>query len=175
MMVLYSQNAVLGREFSELRASVENNAATNLRNHNVLNRNINRIAMAPARRVAGAIAAEGPGNNLPPPANVVVGGGTLSPLPRTLYDLWVEYQTGIGGRKPARDFTARERGADKYRFYRRKHVWDIVVHLVNAGIQARVAIDRIYDHYGANKPVTRIIRDIMQDKRNGGLPQVLRV
>jgi hypothetical protein len=30
MMVNYSQNAVLGREFSELRASVENNAATNL-------------------------------------------------------------------------------------------------------------------------------------------------
>ena len=179
MMVLYSQNAILGREFSELRASVENNAATNLRNHNVLNRNINRIAMAPARRVAGAIAAAGPGNNLPPPVNppvnVVVGGGTLSPLPRTLYDLWVEYITGIGGRKPARDLTAQERGADKYRFYRRKQVWDIVVNLVNAGVQARVAIDRIYAHYGANKPVTRIIKEIMEDKRNGGLPLVLRV
>jgi hypothetical protein len=49
MMVLYSQNAILGREFSELRASVENNAATNLRNYNVPNRNINRIAMTPAR------------------------------------------------------------------------------------------------------------------------------
>ena len=178
MMILYSQNAILGREFSELRASVENNAATNLRNHNVLNRNINRIAMAPARLVAGAIAAApaGPGNNLPPPANVVVvGGGTLSPLPRTLYDLWVEYQTGIGGRKPAREFTAQERGADKYRFYRRKHVWDIVTNLVNAGVQARVAVDRIYSHYGANSSVTKIISDIMRDKRNGGLPQVLRI
>ena len=184
MMVLYSQNAILGREFSELRASVENNAATSLRSHNVLNRNINRIAMTPARRIAGPIAAgqhaapAGPGNNPQPagPANIlVVGGGTLSPLPRTLYDLWVEYQTGIGGRKAARDFTARERGADKYRFYRRKHVWDIITNLVNAGVQARVAVDRIYSHYGANKPVTRIIKDIMQDKRNGGLPQVLRV
>jgi hypothetical protein len=115
------------------------------------------------------------GNNNPGPANIVVSGGTLSPLPRTLYDLWVEYQTGIGGRKAARDFTARERGADKYRYYRRKHVWDIVVNLVNAGVQARVAVDRIYSHYGANKPVTRIIRDIMHDKRNGGLPLVLRV
>jgi hypothetical protein len=172
-----------------LRASVENNAATNLRNYNVLNRNINRIAMAPARRITGHVAAGknaapagqnvaplGPaGNNFQQagPANIVVGGGTLSPLPRTLYDLWVEYQTGIGGRKAARNFTARERRADKYRYYRRMHVWDIVANLVNAGFQARVVVDRIYGHYGANKPVTRIIKDIMQDKRNGGLPLVL--
>ena len=180
MMVLYSQNAVLGREFSELWASVENNAATSLRNYNVLNKNINRIAMAPARLAGPAAAGQpvatgGNNNQQQANANAVVGGGTLSPLPRTLYDLWVEFTTGIGGRKAARDFTARERGADKYRYYRRKHVWDIVTTLVNAGIQARVAVDRIYNHYGANKPVTRIIKDIMQDKRNGGLPQVLRV
>ena len=86
MIFLYSQNAILGCEFSELRASMENNAATNLRNHNVLNRNINRIAMTPARCIAGPIAAgqhvapTEPGNNLQP-ANVIVGGGTLSPLP----------------------------------------------------------------------------------------------
>jgi hypothetical protein len=107
MMVLNLQNAIWGRKFSELRASVENNAATNLQNYNVLNsRNINRIAMAPARQThyAGPVAAGqnaapagqnaaplGPaGNNNPGPANFVVGGGTLSPLPRTLYDLWVE-------------------------------------------------------------------------------------
>jgi hypothetical protein len=54
-------------------------------------------------------------------------------------------------------------------------VWDIVSNLVNAGIIARVAIDRIYNHYGANRSVTRIINDIMRDKKNGGLPQVLRV
>ena len=188
MQVLYSQNTILQRAFSELRASVENNAATNLRNHTVLNRNINRIATEPARRVAGggqAVAGGGqaaaannqqPAAAAPPVVNNYGGGGTLSPTPRTLYDLWVEYQTGIGGRKPARDFTAQERGLDKYRYYRRKHVWDIVVNLVNAGVQARVAIDRIYNHYGANRSVTKIIRDIMRDKRSaGGLPQALRV
>jgi hypothetical protein len=131
MMVLYSQNAVLGRKFSELRASVENNAATSLRNYKVLNTNINRIAMAPAW-LAGPAAAGQPvappgGNNNQQQANaniVVVGRGTLSPLPRMLYGLWVEFTTGIGGRKAARDFTARELGADQYRYYRRKHVWD---------------------------------------------------
>jgi hypothetical protein len=98
------------------------------------------------------------------------------PLPQTLYDLWLNTKLElVPGRKAARDFTARERGADKYRYYQRKHVWDIVANLVNAGVQARVAVDRIYSHYGANKPVTRIIKDTMQDKRNGGLPLVLRV
>ena len=178
MMVLYSQNAILGREFSELRASVENTAATALRNYNILNRNINRVAMAPARVLAGPAA---PGGQ---PATQAGGGNnqqqfaanvTLSPLPRTLYDLWVEYTTGIGGRKAARDFSTIERGRDKYRFYRRKHVWDIVSNLVNAGVNSRVAVDRIYNHYGANKSVTKVIKDIMADKRNGGLPQALRV
>jgi hypothetical protein len=77
----------------------------------------------------------------------------------------------VVGRLPA-ILRPQERGVDKYRYYRRKHVWDIVANLVNAGIQARVAVDRVYSHYGANKPVTRLIKDIMQDKRNGGLPQV---
>jgi hypothetical protein len=135
--------------------------------------------MAPVRVLAGPAAADQPGGNNNQQQQVapndIVGGGTLSPLPRTLYDLWVEYTSGIGGRKAARDFTARERGADKYRYYRRKHVWDIVSNLVNAGVLARVAVDRIYNHYGANKPVTRIIKDIMNDKRNGGLPQALRI
>jgi hypothetical protein len=139
--------------------------------------------MAPARVLAGPAApggqpaaqAGGNNNQQQVAANVVLGGGTLSPLPRTLYDLWVEYTTGIGGRKAARDFTALEQGRDKYRFYRRKHVWDIVSNLVNAGVNSRVAVDRIYSHYGANKSVTKVIKDIMADKRNGGLPQALRV
>ena len=39
---------------------------------------------------------------------------------RTLYDLWNEYVIGIGGRKPAREFTATDRGKLKYKYYRRK-------------------------------------------------------
>ena len=105
--------------------------------------------MEPAKQVAGGGQAAAANNQQPaavPMVNNYGGGGTLSLTPQTLYDLWVEYQTGIGERKPARDFTAQERGRDKYRFYRRKHVWDIVVNLVNAGVQVRVAIDRIYNH-----------------------------
>ena len=39
---------------------------------------------------------------------------TLSPKPRTLYDLWNEYQHGIGDQKAAKDFTAAERGQVTY-------------------------------------------------------------
>jgi hypothetical protein len=31
-------------------------------------------------------------------------------IPKTLHDLWNEYHFGIGGLKPAKDFTSAERG-----------------------------------------------------------------
>jgi hypothetical protein len=40
-------------------------------------------------------------------------GAELSARPNLLYDLWVEYDTGTGGRKPAREFTYHERGRVK--------------------------------------------------------------
>ena len=42
-------------------------------------------------------------HNLPP--------ATLSSIPKTLHDLWDEYQVGIGGRKASKDFTFHERGS----------------------------------------------------------------
>ena len=32
-----------------------------------------------------------------------------SQMPRTLFDLWTEYQYGIGGQKPAKDYSCRKR------------------------------------------------------------------
>ena len=37
------------------------------------------------------------------------GSATLSPHPRALLELWEEWMHGIGGRKPAREFTSAER------------------------------------------------------------------
>ena len=39
---------------------------------------------------------------------------TLSKCPKSLYVLWQEYEFGIGGRKPAKLFSAMERGKVKY-------------------------------------------------------------
>ncbi len=68
----------------------------------------------------------------------------LSPTPRTLHVLWQEYEFGIGGRKPARLFTPTDRGKVKFKYSRRKVVWDVIAARVRAGETAQVAIDRIY-------------------------------
>ena len=42
----------------------------------------------------------------------------LSKCPKTLNDLWAEYEFGVGGYKPAKLYTAQERGAVKDLYYR---------------------------------------------------------
>ena len=44
--------------------------------------------------------------------------------PRTLHDLWVEWEFGSPGKKAAKTFTSKERGAVKFIFYKRKFLWD---------------------------------------------------
>ena len=38
----------------------------------------------------------------------------LTKCPKTLYDLWKEYEFGFRGCKPANDWTAAEQGRDKF-------------------------------------------------------------
>ena len=38
---------------------------------------------------------------------------TLSPKPQNLFELWQEYEHGIGGRKPAKNFSQFKRGQVK--------------------------------------------------------------
>ena len=119
----------------------------------VVNRNVSLIARGPVQRVQGggvlpAIAPTiGPNNLIP----------QLSPHPRSLNDLWSEYMYGIGGQKPAKDFTHAERGADRHRYCRRKLVWDCVSGLVRAGYTAETAMTWIRQCYGHNQSVTNII------------------
>ena len=108
------------------------------------------------------------------------GAATMMDSPGNLYLIWTEYTTGIGGRKPVRLFTRRERGGNnKYKIYWRKFVYDIVKDYIRHGIDAQLAIDRIYDVYGRDKPVTHIMRAIQQDKKtyrqDGGRNPQLRI
>jgi hypothetical protein len=107
---------------------------------------------------------------------------TLSARPRDLHLLWLEYEFGIGGRKPARKFTAIKRGQVKFKYFRRKAVWDTINHMVRAGFTAQVAIDKIYK--GAQVPIdkicegygqltlTQIINRMRRDKIGGGHPEL---
>ena len=115
-----------------------------------------------------------PDNQAPPQAQVQLGAASLSPTPRDLYILWQEYQHGIGHRKAARLFTAYERGRVKHKYTRRKVIWDCVNRLVNSGLMANVAIDRIYQVYGRTSTVTQIINRMRVDRNNNNLPQLIR-
>ena len=124
---------------------------------NVLNRNVRRIAVLPARptgTVAGATQQQAAHPQQP---DLVC---ELSPHPQSLYSLWTEYMYGIGGRKPAKDFTLAERGRQRHKYCRRKIVWDLIGRLVRAGYTAESAITRIHQCYGHNESVTNLIDSV---------------
>jgi hypothetical protein len=72
-----------------------------------------------------------------------------------LYDLWTEYIHGIGGRKPASQFSHGERAKVKHKYFRRNIVWKMVLKMVNSGLTSDAAIDRIYVVYGAQMSTTK--------------------
>jgi hypothetical protein len=62
-------------------------------------------------------------------------------------------------------FSREERGRAKHKYHRRKVVWDCIAELVRAGFTSQVAIDRVYQVYGENTAVTRIINRMKQDRQ----------
>ena len=55
---------------------------------------------------------------------------TLSPHPRTLNDMWLEYEVGLGGREAAKDFTSAEMGRCKSKYCRRNVFWTKVNEMI---------------------------------------------
>ncbi len=82
---------------------------------------------------------------------------SLMPTPRNLHDLWCEYQHGVGGRKAARLFSHSERGKVKFKYCRRKVVWDVISRLVRGGHTADRAINLMYAVNGGSTSVTNRI------------------
>ena len=91
----------------------------------------------------------------------------LSKQPCDLYTLWREYQFGLHGQKPAKDYTTTERGANKCTYCRRKRFWSIVELMVRRGETCDTAIDRIYAAYGNTMSVTNILHALGNDSRDG--------
>ena len=59
----------------------------------------------------------------------------LGRCPKTLFVLWDEYINGIGGSKPAKEFTRRERGLkqNKFKYCNRLIVWKCMERLIIRG------------------------------------------
>ena len=182
LLGLYSQVEGLKRQLDDTRRDIENLRALTEARFDRIGRQVRRVALQPVARVVGNLSTrrrrtgsgdseeevnedeEGPGGGGQP--------ATLVKTPRTLDELWMEYNFGLGGRKPARLFTRHERGKCKYTYCRRRVVWQKVAELIRAGDTAQVAIDKIRLAYGESLPVTTIINRMMADRRRGGHPSL---
>ena len=175
--LLGSQVLHLRREFADLREEVNRGAHSNRAAFGRLSRSLNRVATSPALRLiratARAVAVDDPGEDSEeaPVAQRAV----LLARPKTLHLLWKEYMFGGPGRKPAKDFTPRERGAVKHMYCFRKPFWDKCLELVNSGCTATEACDRIYEAYGPRLPVSMILRKMRAHKRSGDWPGLVMV
>ena len=161
LRALQSQVLSIKNQIHEIDKRIQDDHLSTTRQMQSLNANIKRIGVSPARPIRATTA----------PLTTAA----LSPHPRTLYELWDEYTTGLGGRKPARECNAQERGKVKYKYYRRKKAWDLISSLTRSGLQHHVAIDRIYQVYGRKKSVTQIIKLIQADQKRKYIPPLLRI
>ena len=137
------------------------------RNFGMVNTNMRRIrasaAMHVGRTPAGVVVAVGGAGGRDDDNMLAVVAGlqnlartaavSLSPCPRTLYDLWTEFMLGLGRRKPTSQFTQVERDRVKHKYFRRNVIWKMVQQLVRMGLTSDSAIDRRYAAYGAHMSV----------------------
>ena len=100
---------------------------------------------------------------------------TLSKNPRSLHILWHEYEFGIAGKKPAKFYSNRDRGANRHTYTARGNFWDLVVKMVNRGRLANELIDVIYSYYGFQQSFrSSIIWQLQKERMEGtGYPQFL--
>ena len=172
LLAVHSSICSLRRAQLEVRELLDQHRAERNRLFHIVNSNIRRISMVPTRR---ANPAQNVVNNNPVPQdNPEAPRAILKSRPRDLYELWTEYLTGLDGNKPARLFSARERGQMKYKYTRRKIFWDLVREITRTGVSSHVAIDRIYTVYGHSTSVTSIINGLRRDRNTNRLPVSLR-
>ena len=70
----------------------------------------------------------------------------------------MEYEFGIGGNKPAKQFSAQERGMVKFTYSLQKPFWLLVEQMIRHGYTNATAIAKIEDVYmrGRRKTVTAV-------------------
>jgi hypothetical protein len=92
--------------------------------------------------------------------------------PKTLLMLWKEFMEGLDNNKPAKDFTAVERGRVKSKYSRRLSFWMVMIRLIRAGLTDLQAIRTIQQAYGNDKSVTQIIVALQRAKTVGYHPNI---
>ena len=95
---------------------------------------------------------------------------TLCSNPKLLSVLWDEYVNGVGGRLPARLFSAAQRGRCKTIYSNRNKFWQLMERLIDHGYTASTALDKIERVYPGT--LTQKLVRIHRDKNNGGHNQL---
>ena len=166
---LRSQVMHLRRQQDDLMTQLERQDEIMRHSLQRINRNVTRIASLPFyRQINGPTNEDDDGDER---ANVQLQ-AKLVKTPRTLHELWQEYELGGPGRKPVKDWTAEERGKCKHTIYMRKFLWNKVAEMVRAGIDANLACDQIYSTYGQNTSGTNILKALKRDYSDGGHPNL---
>jgi Transcriptional activator of glycolytic enzymes len=184
LLAVQSLASQIRRELQEMRANQMADRVATHKSFIVVNANIRRIALQPGMRgPVGTLRRQGNDDArtddaalLLATAGVNAAPASLSPNPKNLFELWHEFLVGLGGRKPARLFSAKERGGKmKHKYHRRNVIWKMVSGLVHTGMTADAAIDSIYAVYGQQTCVTDVINGIKRDMKGGMLNPNLRV
>ena len=170
LRVMQSSLYQMRYQIEELTKKIELDQVNHKRQYQNINTNMKRMANSPGRPISTQ-----PRGGISNTQSNYVGTVSLSPTPRTIFDLWDEWTVGLGGRKPAKDFTSMERGKVKYKYCRRKVVWDTISKMVRGGMTAHAAMDKILDTYGRYLPLTKLINIMLRDRKNGTVPSALEV
>lgn len=178
---LYSQQFVLQQQLQDFANSVDVRFGQMKKDNSNIMTAVRRIAIQPVvRRARGGEAAA----RAPPAGNRSQGvsGGLASgeegvealphmcPKPPNLFVLWKEYEHGIDGQKPVKDWLPHEKAPVRTVISRRKILWDAVDQLVKRSHTSDTAIDKIYEHYGKDLPVNRILLLMRADKKEKKAP-----
>jgi hypothetical protein len=152
--VLLSQNQFLHQCLVDAKSDLVSILSEHRRYMVTMNSSIRRIATQPFARAVASPSSTTPSRKQ----------AKLSKAPRDLFVLWKEYEQGLDGRKPAKDFTENERGQDRYNYYRRHIFWEQVEKLIGRGNTADCAIDQIKAVYGQSSSVTAVINQMKKDR-----------
>ena len=148
------------REVLELKQEIETLKNNLYQSLGYIRASMNKIARAPHRVGVPTL-----DRIATPRDNPTQGNAFLSQSPKNLHELWQEYEVGINGHKPARMFTANERGRVSKKYSRRNLVWQKIVDLCRLGHTHLIAIDKIYEKYGRDCTVTQIVNKISAENR----------
>ena len=165
---IYSVLNTLKNENMRLKDEVEKLKSTTKTQLQLINSSIVRLIPVATYRSGQAANRHSTGGNPSSARRGVTFTSSLCKNPRTLHVLWDEWEFGCGGRKAAKNFTSRERGASRSIYSFRRGFWDLCCNLIARGHTRSTAIDEIYRVYGRGLSVTQILRQINRDKKEGG-------